>query len=117
MTDREIFRKNLTNLMNETKTKNIDIANYAKVSYQAVSAWVTGRGYPRADAMEKLCKFFNIKQSALTEEHEETEDDRLLFLFHAISDEGREKLIERANELAKLYPMRKKKNGKTEAEQ
>ena len=67
MTDREIFKTNLVNLMNETKTKQVDIAEYAEVSYQTVSAWVQGRGYPRADAMEKLCKFFGIKQSDLTE--------------------------------------------------
>lgn len=111
MTDREIFQKNLINLMNETKTKQIDIANYAALSYQTVSSWVTGRAYPRADAMEKLCRFFNVKLSALTEEHKETDEDRLLLLFHSMSADGREKLFERARELTKLYPMRNNFNG------
>ena len=82
MTDREIFRNNLIDLMNNTKTKQIDIARYAGISYQTVSAWVCGRGYPRADAMEKLCKFFGVKQSALT--------------------------LERADELVLLCPKRRK---------
>lgn len=112
MTDREIFRKNLNDLMNQTKVKQIDIANYAEVSYQTVSAWVQGRGYPRADAMERLCRFFGIKQSALTEQRNEiTNEDILLSNFRAMSDSGREKLLERAEELVKLYPKRGSKNG------
>lgn len=115
MTDREIFRTNLTNLMNETKTKQIDIAKYAEVSYQTVSAWVQGRGYPRADAMEKLCRFFGIKQSALTENKDEIiDEDILLGSFRSMSDVGQEKLLERAEELVKLYPKRGSKHGKTE---
>lgn len=108
MTDREIFRKNLTDLMESTKTKQVDIARYAGVSYQAVSAWVQGRGYPRADAMEKLCRYFGIRQSALTEETKQTDEDQLLSAFRLMSDEGKYKLLERADELVILCPRRKK---------
>lgn len=113
MTDREIFRRNLSDLLAKTKTKQIDIAKYAEVSYQTVSAWVTGRGYPRADAMEKLCRFFGVKQSALTEEQgSESDEDYLLSMFRSLSADGRNKLIERASELVKLYPKAKgKKHG------
>lgn len=112
MTDREIFQQNLSNLMNITKVKQIDIAKYAEVSYQTVSAWVNGRGYPRADAMEKLCKFFGVKQSALTEQQDQkTDEDRLLSAFRALPEQGRKKLLERAEELRKLYPKRGSNNG------
>lgn len=112
MTDREIFQQNLSNLMNVTKVKQIDIAKYAEVSYQTVSAWVTGRGYPRADTMEKLCKFFGVKQSALTEQQgQKTDEDRLLSAFRALPEQGRTKLLERADELRKLYPKRGSNNG------
>ena len=110
MTDREIFRNNLIDLMNNTKTKQIDIARYAGISYQTVSAWVCGRGYPRADAMEKLCKFFGVKQSALTEEQnpKKTAEDLLIEAFRMMSDEGKYKLLERADELVLLCPKRRK---------
>ena len=111
MTDREIFKANLNELMRTTKTKQIDIAKYAEVSYQTVSSWVCGRGYPRADAMEKLCRFFGIKQSALTEDHTESEEDQLLFVYRSISDEGKAKLLDRAAELSVLYPKKGRKNG------
>lgn len=113
MTDREIFRINLKNLMDSTKAKQIDIAKYAEVSYQTVSAWVCGRGYPRAEQMEKLCRFFGIRKSALTEKQndEPTQEEQLVELFRGLSDNGKGKLLERAVELRKLYPMRKLKNG------
>lgn len=111
MTDREIFKMNLSNLMHETKTKQIDIAKFAGVSYQTVSAWVCGRGYPRADAMAKLCQFFGVRPSALTEENKETDEDRLLQAFRTLSDDGRIKLLERADELLTLCPKRGKRNG------
>lgn len=115
MTDREVFRKNLVDLMNITKVKQIDIAKYAQVSYQTVSAWVCGRSYPRADAMERLCKFFGIRQSALTEDQnpEKSQEDILLSAFRSMSDIGRSKMLERAAELVKLYPKRGRKSGET----
>ena len=112
MTDREIFQQNLSDLMNQTKVKQIDIAKYADVSYQTVSAWVCGRGYPRAEAMEKLCKFFGIRQSDLTEEKDpvKTQEEKLVIAFRSLSQVGKDKLTERAGELMKLYPIRKKAN-------
>ena len=112
MTDREIFQSNLKELLRTTKVKQIDIARYAEVSYQTVSSWITGRGYPRPEAMNKLCQFFGIKQSVLTEDKQGmSQEDRLLSLFRALSDDGKDKLMERAEELVKLYPKRTKKNG------
>ena len=111
MTDREIFQKNFTNLLSETKTKQIDIAKYAEISYQTVSAWVKGRGYPRPETMEKLCRFFGIKQSALTEskEKQETPEDELITAFRTLPVEGKEKLLQRAEELLQLYPKKGRK--------
>lgn len=117
MTDREIFKTNLAALMKKAKAKQIDVAKYAEVSYQTVSAWVCGRGYPRADAMERLCSFFGVKQSALTEKQsEKTPEDDLVAMFRALPVEAKEKLLERADELTRLYVKKKViRRGKVEA--
>lgn len=111
MTEKEIFQSNLIELMRTTKAKQIDIAKYAEVSYQTVSAWVCGRGYPRADTMAKLCKFFGIKQSDLTEKKnsKKTQEEELVEIFRCLSAEGKQKMLERAAEMKKLYPLRKMK--------
>ena len=109
MKDREIFRKNLNELMRLTKVKQIDIANYTGASYQTVSAWVNGRAYPRADVMEKLCMFFGVRLSALTEDQNAiTEEDQLLSAFRCLSDTGKSKAMERMDELVRLYPKGRK---------
>ena len=113
MTDREIFKSNLYNLMKSAKLKQKDIAQYAEVSYQTVSAWICGRAYPRADAMERLCRVFGVKQSALTEnQNQRTPEDDLVSIFRSLPMEGKEKLLERAEELTKLYIKRRKNNEK-----
>lgn len=113
MTDREIFRKNLTEMIRVTNVKQKDIANYTEVSDQTVSAWVQGRGYPRADALERLCRFFGVKQSALTEDpgSEKVQERELLDAFRSLSDIGKEKALERVSEMITIYPKRSKKNG------
>ena len=117
MTDREVFQRNLLELMRLTKVKQIDIAKYAGVSFQTVSSWATGRAYPRADVMQKLCRFFGVKLSALTEDKQSvTQEDRLVAMFRSLSQTGQDKLIERADELRRLYPKRSDYDGKTEAE-
>lgn len=111
MTDREIFQRNLCDMLNNTKTKQIDLARYAEVSYQTVSAWVKGRGYPRPDAMAKLCRFFGVARSELTEEKKEgkTPEDELIIAFRTLPVEGKQKLLDRAGELLKLYPKKGRK--------
>ena len=109
MTDREIFQKNLASLMKEANVKQADLAKYAEVSYQTVSAWICGRGYPKAETMEKISRFFGVRRSALTEDQSiTTQEDKLILIFRALSQEGRDKLLDRADELYKLYPKGRK---------
>ena len=113
MTNREIFMRNLYNLMKSAKLKQKDVAEYAQVSYQTVSAWICGRAYPRADAMQRLCDIFGCPMSALTEEQSNVlPEDTLVSIFRALPMEGKEKLLERAEELTKLYIKRRKNNEK-----
>ena len=116
MTDREIFRQNLNEIIRLQKAKQIDIARYIGISEKTVSAWTTGRGYPRPDAMEQLCKFFNIRKSALTDDpnDEASDEENLLTMYRSLTVEGKAKLIERAEELIKLMPNRRRKNGETD---
>ena len=115
MTDREIFRDNFNEIMRLQKLKQIDIARGIEISEKTVSAWSTGRGYPRADALERLCKFLNVRKSVLTEDpnDEASDEENLLTMYRSLNDEGKEKLIERAEELMMLNPKRRRKNGET----
>ena len=113
MTDREIFKNNLISLMKAANVTQLDIVNNIGVKQQTVSAWVCGRGYPRAESLTKLCQFFGIRMSDLVADHEEsnTEEDKILSLFRALSPEGKQKMLERAEEMRLIYPIGRRKNG------
>lgn len=117
MNRREIFKKNFNELMRITKIKQVDLSKQIGVSYQTVSAWCTGRGYPRPEVMERLCVFFGVKPTALTEDPnpEITQEDKLLAAFRCLSDEGKNEALKRTYELVRIYPKRRMKNdGETE---
>lgn len=104
MTNREIFKSNLSNFLEQASTSQKDLAKYLDVSKQTVSAWVNGKSYPRADVMERIATFFGTTISALVyDEREQMEESELVYFFHALPDKGKDKLLERTHELAVLY--------------
>lgn len=114
MTDREIFRKNFAELMQASKVTQVDIAKATGIKQQTISAWICGRGYPRADSLTKLCQFFHIRMADLVRDIDaaENDEDRIINIFRSLSAEGKQKMIERAEEMKTLYPLGRKKHGK-----
>jgi len=105
MTNREVFIKNFQKYMELNRLKQTDVAKALGVNRATVSAWATGRGYPRADVMQKLANYLNVQMSDLVIESQEseTEEERLLSMFRLLSSTGKAKLLERAEELTVLY--------------
>ena len=105
MNDREIFQRNLSKFLAESGMLQKDIAASLGVNRSTVSAWMTGRGYPRVDIMEKLAILFGVTTANIVGDPsaEETEEDRLLSMFKSLNSTGKAKLIERAEELLVLY--------------
>ena len=65
MNDRENFRRNLNYFLSVTGKLQKDLAEYVGAKTTTVSGWTRGVSYPRADAMEKIARFFNIPTSRL----------------------------------------------------
>ena len=65
MTDREIFRKNLNDCLTSSGKMQKDLADYVGAKTTTVSGWTRGVSYPRADAMEKIARFFGVPTSRL----------------------------------------------------
>lgn len=65
MTDREIFRKNLNDLLSSSGRMQKDLAEYVGAKTTTVSGWTRGISYPRAEAMEKIAMFFGVPTSRL----------------------------------------------------
>lgn len=65
MNDREIFKDNLKYYLAKNKMQQKDLAEAIGAKYTTVSGWTRGVSYPRADAMEKIARCFNIPTSKL----------------------------------------------------
>lgn len=65
MNDRENFRMNLNRFLSTSGKMQKDLADYVGAKTTTVSGWTRGVSYPRADAMEKIARFFGVPTSRL----------------------------------------------------
>ena len=65
---REIFVRNLAELMRRRGVSQADIVVNLGVTSATVSNWCTGKKYPRIDVMQKLADYLQVGLSALTTE-------------------------------------------------
>ena len=101
MTTQEIFSKNLKEIMYRKGYNQSDIVNHLGVAHSTVSDWVNGKSIPHGN-MNALCKFLGTDVFKLLSEGENLEY-KLLHDFRMLSPTGKQKAIERMEELTKLY--------------
>lgn len=77
MNNREIFRKNLNDLLSSSGKMQKDLAEFCGAKTTTVSGWTRGVSYPRADAMEKIAQFFGVPTSRLVGPSNSLSDDQL----------------------------------------
>ena len=70
MNDRENFRRNLNYFLSTSGKLQKDLADYVGAKTTTVSGWTRGVSYPRADAMEKIARFFGVPTSRLVGDSE-----------------------------------------------
>lgn len=78
-----------------------ELAAYVGQSRQAVGKWLAGRGFPRAESLDSIAKFFGVTVADLV--GYEDQESKLLRMFRAMNADGKAKLIERAEELMLLH--------------
>lgn len=86
MNDREIFKDNLNYFLSVSGNLQKDLADYVGAKTTTVSGWTRGISYPRADAMEKIARFFGIPTSRLIGPREESSHNNLLSGSHQSDD-------------------------------
>ena len=107
---KEIFRKNLHHLMIEQDRSQDDVAKHLGTSQSAVSHWLVGRNFPRGETIVKIADYFNVSPSTLTKRNAPLrecvnlyDEEKLLRDFRMLSPKGKEKALERMEELKQLY--------------
>lgn len=85
MTSREIFKKNLPYYMDMAGMNSVELAKAVGVSKSTVSTWISGRSYPRIDAIQKIADVLGCDTDDLLTESTEvvrqqiSDDEKILF--------------------------------------
>ena len=103
---KEIFKKNLNNLLNEYNKTQIELANYLGVSNTTINNYVKGYNTPRMDKIDKIAEFFGVDRSTLisannnSKELELTqEEQKILEPYNKLNNAGKEKAVSYAWDL------------------
>ena len=102
----KIFSKQLKAQLKLHEMTQSDLAKRLGVSTQSVTNWCKGAKTPRMDKVDSMCKIFNCRRSDLMEEKSSipfnNNDKTILDKYHLLNDEGKQRLLERADELIEL---------------
>ena len=102
----KIFSKQLKAQLKLHEMTQSDLAKRLGVSTQSVTNWCRGAKAPRMDKVDSMCKIFNCRRSDLMEENSSIQlnnnDKTILNKYHQLNDKGKQRLLERADELIEL---------------
>ena len=104
--NKEVFKKNLAHLMIEKQYTQEDVAKGIGVAITTVSHWYVGRSLPRGETLIALASFFGVPPSTFLKSgnvFQTIDEERLLNGFRMLSPKGKEKALERIDELKQLY--------------
>ena len=108
MLSRELFSRNLRDLMARDRMNQVDLARSLGVTKAAVNYWVNGRSIPQVTIVQQMAELFCCSTDDLLKERKDntllsSSEDRLLTSYRSLSPRGQQLLMDRAEELKVLY--------------
>ena len=98
------FCKNFNNLLQLNDKKQVDVANYLKVSTAIVTEWSKGRKMPRLDNIHRLAVFFGVEPNELLSDRAIPDYSpdylTLIDLYSRLDDKGKQAVMSLAKTLA-----------------
>lgn len=74
---RQIFARNLKQLLNLRDKTQVDLTNYMGVSSSTVSDWCNGKKMPRMDKIQRICDWLHVSRTDLLENKEPIDRKKL----------------------------------------
>jgi len=118
MLSREVFARNLRDLMARDRMNQVDLARALGVTKAAANYWYNGRSIPQVTIVQKMADLFCCSTDDLLKERTSdillsTSEDRLLGIFRSLSPEGQKYLLQQAHIASQMFA---KKNSPAEDE-
>ena len=110
--NKEIMAKNIQRLMDLYGKDRSEVCKDLGISYTTFTDWVKGKTYPRIDKIEILANYFHVSKADLVEEPDVKyygkDGTALLITYHDLNDDGRQRLLQYAEELSAIAKYQKK---------
>ena len=108
MLSRELFSRNLRDLMARDRMNQVDLARALGVTKAAVNYWCNGRSIPQVTVVQKMADLFCCSTDDLLKERTSemllsSTEDRLLSVFRSLSGEGQRYLIQQAHIASQMF--------------
>lgn len=98
MNTKEAIRVNLEKLMQQSNTRNVDLARAVGVSKSAVTNWLNGSNSIDMDLVPDICKFFGVTVDEFlnvgTSQPISSEERELIDYYRAMPERCRKLLME-----------------------
>ena len=108
MISKEVFSSNLRKYMSRDNLNQVELAKNLGVTKAAVNYWVNGRSIPQVSVIQHMAELFCCSTDDLIKEGvgdlpSGSTEERLLFIFRQLSDDGQKYLLQQASIAAALY--------------
>ena len=108
MLSKEIFSRNLRDLMSRDRMNQVDLAKALGVTKAAVNYWYNGRSIPQVTVVQKMADLFCCSTDDLLKERRSdlilgSAEDRLLSVFRQLSEEGQRYMLQQAHIASQMF--------------
>ena len=107
LVSKEVFSKNLKQLMARDNLSQVDLAKRLGVTKAAVSYWYNGRSVPQVSVIQQMAAIFCCSTDDLLNPDYDLAsgslEERLLFIFRSLSEEGQKYLLQQAGIASAMY--------------
>lgn len=108
MISKEIFSKNLRRFLERENMNQVELAEHLGVTKAAVNYWVRGRSVPQVAVVQAMADLFSCSTDELLKEWSGdlpsgSPEERLIFIFRQLSEEGKKYLLQQASIAAAMY--------------
>jgi len=104
---KEVFSANLRRLMARDNMNQVDLAKRLGVTKAAVSYWFNGRSVPQISVIQQMASIFCCSTDDLLNPDYDLSagslEERLLFIFRSLSDEGQKYLLQQASIASAMF--------------
>ena len=108
MIDKEVFAKNLCELMKRDNISQVELAHKLSLTKSAINCWCNGKSVPKVKYVQTLADIFCCSADEILFERTTpfptgTPEERLVTTFRSLNEQGQHYLLQQASIASVMY--------------